>query len=424
VSRLPAERPGNGRANLAGQRFGDEPTWIPHSLVNVIGLVVPPISHSNSPPSAPRLEFFQDESAELNRVTIEHSPFRIGRCETSDLRIDSVQVSREHAQIYQRGNIWIIRDLGSTNGTQVNGKLVRESFLSDGDILAIAETELTFVASSVTPFQRMATQPIQPRESTRPPALLPPEIAVMRGLTEATLWQAISLQLATVVSLGNGDVEACFAHLAETTNFAHPDLHFNAIHPAARHFRELARLRAIEMAEAQPAASRIFVPADVADFESPEQLFSSLEQLRDRIPLDRELGVTISLPSILDPTALDNICREVRKAELLLGYVNFQGSSGHVLELESCAPDYLILSDAMLKGVTANSQPLRRLEMVLQACQQLCIKAVLPHCACQRTMAQCRQLGYEFAVQTMTPYEKVDRFNDVALASSRGDCNW
>jgi pSer/pThr/pTyr-binding forkhead associated (FHA) protein len=377
---------------------------------------VPPIPLASNPPSAPRLEFFRNGSDELQRVTIEDSPFRIGRCETSHLRIDSVQVSREHAQIYQRGNIWIIRDLGSTNGTQVNGKLVRESFLSDGDIVTIAETEVTFVASSVTPFQRMATQPIQPRESAKPPALLPSEIAVMRALTEATLWQVIPLQLATIVSLESGEREACFAQLADATNRTDPELQFNANHPVSKRYRELSRRRAIEMAEAQITANRIFLTADLADFESPRQLFSDLEQLRDRIPLDSELGVTISLPRTLDPTALDDVCREVRKAELLLEFVNFQGSSGQVLELESRAPEYLVLSDTMMKGVTASSQPLRRLELVLTTCQQLGIKAVLPECGCQKTIAQCRQLGYEFAVQMLTPGEAADHSNMVAVA--------
>ncbi len=118
------------------------------SFANAVDFAVPPNPQSGNSPTAPRLEYFENGSNELRRVTIEHSPFRIGRCETSDLRIDSAQVSREHAQIYRRGSIWAIRDLGSTNGTQVNGKPVRESFLSDGDILAIAETEVTFVASA------------------------------------------------------------------------------------------------------------------------------------------------------------------------------------------------------------------------------------------------------------------------------------
>jgi hypothetical protein len=170
------------------------------------------------------------------------------------------------------------------------------------------------------------------------------------------------------------------------------------------------------MAEAQITANRIFLTADLADFESPRQLFSDLEQLRDRIPLDSELGVTISLPRTLDPTALDDVCREVRKAELLLEFVNFQGSSGQVLELESRAPEYLVLSDTMMKGVTASSQPLRRLELVLTTCQQLGIKAVLPECGCQKTIAQCRQLGYEFAVHMLTPGVAADHSNMVAVA--------
>jgi hypothetical protein len=237
----------------------------------------------------------------------------------------------------------------------------------------------------------------------------------MRALTEATLWQAIPVQLSSAVSLGNGEVEACFAHFTEARSLTDNEL--NTSHAVGRHYRELARRRAIELAQAQSTTNRIFLAADVAEFESPQRLFSDLEQLRDLIPLDCELGVAISLPKVLDPTALDDICREVRKAELLLGLVGFQGSSGQVLELTSSTPDYLVLSDTMLKGVTASSQPLRRLELVLTTCQQLGITAILPHCTCQKTVAQCQQLGYEFAIQTMTPNEKADRRNVVVLAS-------
>jgi pSer/pThr/pTyr-binding forkhead associated (FHA) protein len=374
------------------------------------------ISLSSTPPSAPRLEFYQAGSSELQRVTVERSPFRIGRCETCDLRIDSVQVSREHAQLYQRGNIWTVRDLGSTNGTQINGKPVRESFLSDGDILTIAETEVTFVASSVTPFQRMATQPIQSREALKRPALLPSEIAQARALNEATLWQAIPLGLATIVSLDSGDGEACLAQLADAVGAGDPEWQSSSLAVGGRHYRALARRLAVEKVESQIAVNRFLLTADVADFDSPEQLCGEFEQLRDQLPLDSELGVTISLRRILDLATLDDACREVRNAELLLALVGFQGSSGQVAELESHAPDYLVLSDSMLKGVTAGGQPLRRLELVLTTCQQLGIKAVLPECSCQRTMAQCRQLGYEFAIQTGASPAAVDHHAAVAMA--------
>ena len=62
----------------------------------------------------------------------------------------------------------LVRDLGSTNGTQVNGKPIKETLLADGDILKVAETELTFIASAASQFQRMVTQPIHREESRAP----------------------------------------------------------------------------------------------------------------------------------------------------------------------------------------------------------------------------------------------------------------
>ncbi len=377
---------------------------------------MPPIHLSGHSSTAPRLEFLQIESNERHRVTIDHSPFKIGRCETSDLRIDSAQVSREHAEIYQRGSIWAIRDLGSTNGTRLNGKPVRESFLSDGDILEIAETELTFVTAAVTPFQRMATQPIQPRESIKSLSLLPSEFAQARALTEATLWQAIPLQLASVVSLATGEAEACFAQCAHPSNPADAESQFLAVHPMGRCYRELTWRRAIEMALAEPTADRIFVAADHCEFESPRSMFSDLEQLRDEFAAEKALGILISSPWHIDPAVLDEISRKIRQENLLLAYTNFQGSTGQVLGLASHAPDYLVLSDAMLKDATTSGQALRRLVLVLTACKQLGINAVLPSCACQRTIAKCRQLGYELAIQATAQNEQPDRRRMAALA--------
>jgi len=365
------------------------------------------------PAVAPRLEFFQSGSKTIQRVTIEQTPFKIGRCETSDLRIDSAQVSREHAQIYKRGSIWAVRDLGSTNGTQVNGKSIRESFLADGDILGIAETEVTFVASSVTPFQRMATQPMRPRESSKPPAPLPAELACLRALTEATLWQAIPLQLDKVVSLDSGENEACFPHCPQThlSDFeGHPN------HSLLKYYREISRLRAVEMARANGTATRILLAADRSELESPQQLVFSFESLQDQLLLDGTLGVAVSVSNVLDSALLDGVHRELRQANLLLGVIDFQGSNSHVLELAANPPDYLLLSEKMLEGITVRDQPLRRLELVLAACQQLGIKAVLPLCGCPTTRARCEELGYQFEIKGAPPEKNLRRPKEAALA--------
>ncbi len=72
------------------------------------------ITLSKTTNSKPCLEFYSDGGLEPRRVPIERYPFRIGRAESADLRIESAEVSREHLEITARNGICLVRDLGST----------------------------------------------------------------------------------------------------------------------------------------------------------------------------------------------------------------------------------------------------------------------------------------------------------------------
>ena len=62
--------------------------------------------------------------------------FTIGRTHDCDLRIENMSVSRLHAQLNRAGDGWLLNDLGSHNGTRVNGWLVREPVpVRPGDVL-------------------------------------------------------------------------------------------------------------------------------------------------------------------------------------------------------------------------------------------------------------------------------------------------
>ena len=62
--------------------------------------------------------------------------FTIGRTQDCDLRIADLSVSRRHAQLDRGENGWLLSDLGSHNGTRVNGWLVREPVpVRPGDVL-------------------------------------------------------------------------------------------------------------------------------------------------------------------------------------------------------------------------------------------------------------------------------------------------
>ena len=69
----------------------------------------------------------------------------VGRDPEADIRIDEPLVSRAHARIEGRGEAFFVVDLGSTNLTRVNGEIVAERELRDGDELQFARARCAFV---------------------------------------------------------------------------------------------------------------------------------------------------------------------------------------------------------------------------------------------------------------------------------------
>ena len=79
-------------------------------------------------------------------IPLQTPSFKIGRGETCNLRPNSEEVSREHAEFSVKGDTVAVRDLGSRNGTLVNGKRLTEPCkLKDSDLIQIGP--LTFAIS-------------------------------------------------------------------------------------------------------------------------------------------------------------------------------------------------------------------------------------------------------------------------------------
>lgn len=81
------------------------------------------------------------------RVPVGEDPVTVGRLPDCDIVLSDPNVSRRHAEVRRRGNDFIVVDLGSTNGTRVNGTGVRERRLEDGDEVTFGSTRVRFEAS-------------------------------------------------------------------------------------------------------------------------------------------------------------------------------------------------------------------------------------------------------------------------------------
>lgn len=85
---------------------------------------------------------------QVMQVPIEHEKLTIGRHAESDIVLDDAQASRHHCMIERVGGDYILRDLGSKNGTMVNGRLISSVVLSPNDVITIGQISMKFVSDA------------------------------------------------------------------------------------------------------------------------------------------------------------------------------------------------------------------------------------------------------------------------------------
>ena len=89
-------------------------------------------------PAPPSLKY------EGRTFAVLHSPTKVGRLPDNDIVFNDPRVSRHHAQRLEQNGRWVVRDTGSTNGTAVNGKVIREAPLRPGDAISLGGLEVTW----------------------------------------------------------------------------------------------------------------------------------------------------------------------------------------------------------------------------------------------------------------------------------------
>jgi hypothetical protein len=98
-------------------------------------------------PRAPKVVIEVREPGRLTREVAVTGPTRIGRAAECEIALRDSRVSRQHARLHARDGHLVLTDLGSTNGTRVNGQRIREVVLGDGDRILVGETELIVTSS-------------------------------------------------------------------------------------------------------------------------------------------------------------------------------------------------------------------------------------------------------------------------------------
>ncbi len=105
----------------------------------------------------------------VDEVVLRREAVTVGRRKDNDIRLDDNTVSGHHAQFSITGDKVYVEDLGSTNGTYVNGQRVEARALEDGDVVIIGKHKFTVRARTEESRADMAdpTLQIETRELER-----------------------------------------------------------------------------------------------------------------------------------------------------------------------------------------------------------------------------------------------------------------
>lgn len=158
----------------------------------------------------------------LKEIPLDKERLTLGRKPHNDIQIDNLAISGEHAAIVTILNDSFLEDLGSTNGTLVNGQPVKKHFLKNNDVVELGKYKLKYInetpVSAAADFEKTmilrpgAVRPQAPAsepqvENTAPapvaaaPAAAAPQLAVIQLLNGANAGKELEL-VKTLTTLG------------------------------------------------------------------------------------------------------------------------------------------------------------------------------------------------------------------------------
>ncbi len=356
----------------------------------------------------PWLEHIPVEGGPPERTPIPSFPFTLGRNESADLPIPSSRVSREHAVIVREGGGYRVRDLGSTNGTYVNGRRIDEAPLEDGDLLVVADVEFTFFAGENQTEADRATQPLARGAGGRADSSPAELIYEIRRLQEQVVGGGVEPRLWPVVSLADGQ---CVGQEV----LCEADLPTPAL-PAARRYvlasesrwpawlRRLARLRAAELAAqalsgaapgdngAAPGAHRLFVKLDASEIGAPG-LAESLAALAEMLRQPDRLVVELPDSAVADTPYLRNLCGALGSVGVAAAHEGFSAGPAQLAQRAPLAPQYLKLAPALVRGVDRHKERQRQIRRIAEAARRLGCQVIAAGLASPQEASACHDAG-------------------------------
>ncbi len=352
----------------------------------------------------PWLEHFPAKGGPPEKTILDKSPFIIGRGESADLQVVSHGVSREHASVACEGRATRIRDLGSTNGTFVNGQRVKEADLHDGDMVQVANVEFAFYCGKSQGRQATVTQVLSLDGDADPDAdggagrgdPVGDLRRAVRRLHETLVSGCVHGRLKPIVTLRQGQLagyQTCDEDVPPPGPESNPLLPAIPGRVAAR-LRHLRRMRGIEQAAAMPGECFIFVhvqPVEVA----PGRLLELAGMYCELLPDPSRLVIAVPCSAAREAAPALAPGGPLRELGVAVALAELGGRDANTALLAEVRPDFVRIAASLVHGAPGNSLNARAAQALLAAIGESGAKPIAAGISNPSQRAACLEAGCE-----------------------------
>ncbi len=340
----------------------------------------------------PYLEHYPEPGGRVHRIEVDPVPFRLGRNSAAQLTVPCRQVSKEHAEIYRDDASYRIRDLGSTNGTFVNGQRVTDAALANGDIVHIAHKEFRFGHDLGTVPDVIVTTRMTPVGSRVPPNLMRSHGHLREMLANyncsISFQPIISLTTGTPVgyeALARGGHEHLSAEPAELFRLAE----------RCGLARELSRMfcsTAVQEAASLPQGTPVFLNLHASEVQDSE-LFAVLAELPALAGPGRRLIVEVHESAAADSTGLRRLRGELNALGIGLAYDDFGVDEARFTGLVEVPPDFVKLDLRLVRNIHQDATRQQSIRTLGQVTQGLGVQVIAKGVETKEEAEACAGLG-------------------------------
>jgi EAL domain-containing protein (putative c-di-GMP-specific phosphodiesterase class I) len=325
----------------------------------------------------------------VRSIPVSTSPFLVGRHGHAALSLPCGTVSGVHAELYIEEGELIVKDLGSTNGTFVNGaRLEGQCVLRSGDLVQFAEVVFRVSLDR----GQIETRTIAGDSSDRALALiqfdkLMSERAVLPHFQPIVDYR--TLEVTGYEILGRSRLFGLSTPHAMFSAAAVLDLESE--------LSRLMRTEGMQCAATLPGDPLMFVNTHPAELVESGVLEFSLRELREVAPKAR-IVLEIHEAAVTCVRQMREMRELLNELNMGLAYDDFGAGQARIVELGECPPDYLKFDIELIRDIDhASPERQRMLASLVNIVHDLGIASLAEGVETEAEHEVCRQMGFNYA---------------------------